>query len=107
MQYFILDEAKNPVPCDSDKWGPWMDPSNSTNWRTAKTDLGKLWVSTVFLGLDHGLSGDGAPLLWETMVFEHGSWSELYYDRYTTHADALAGHEKAVELVRAGKVVAP
>lgn len=62
----------------------------------AVTDLpdGKR-VSTVFLGLNHAF-GDGPPLIFETMVFDHGSYGEVDMDRYTTEEQAKAGHEAMV-----------
>lgn len=54
------------------------------------------WVSTVWLGLDHRFE-EGAPLIFETMVFPKGSWAELDCNRYNTEESALAGHEAMVE----------
>lgn len=66
--------------------------------RVAETTLpdGK-WVSTVWLGLDHSF-GDGPPLIFETMVFEsQDHLSDLDCNRYSTEAEALAGHAAMVE----------
>lgn len=61
---------------------------------------GHVKISTVFLNADHNLSHSGPPVLWETMIFwpEHDldEWTE----RYTSEADAKAGHEVAVALVK-------
>jgi hypothetical protein len=59
------------------------------------------WVSTVWIGLDHSFGGS-KPLIFETMVFPHDgqnvtSWGELDSDRYSTEAEALAGHRSMVE----------
>lgn len=49
-------------------------------------------VSTVWLGLDHRVFGDGLPLIFETMVFPTaGDWHEQECHRYSTEAGALAG----------------
>ena len=90
--------------------------------------VGDYWVSTVWLGLDHGFGG-GAPLIFVTMVFNHSKaepppfpntmdfeseefkeWSENYpeqtsasdldCERYATEEQALAGHQAMVEKVR-------
>lgn len=53
-------------------------------------------VSTVFLGLDHQF-GDGPPLIFETMVFPSNSYAELDCKRYTTKAEAIAGHAAMVK----------
>jgi hypothetical protein len=50
-------------------------------------------VSTVWLGLDHGFTRSGAPVIFETLVFPCGaSGKDLDGARYTTEEEALAGH---------------
>jgi hypothetical protein len=63
---YILDDSGNPKPePDLIKWGTWFEKGN----RIVKQDqIGDVWVSTVFLGLDHSFGG-GPPILWETMTF--------------------------------------
>lgn len=60
-------------------------------------------VSTVWLGLDHGFGYTGAPLIFETMVFPPGdeaggrsTWADEYGERYSTEAEARAGHDRAL-----------
>jgi hypothetical protein len=55
-------------------------------------------VSTVFLGLDLR-HGEGAPVLWETMVFGDDG-ADLGCLRYTSEADALSGHAAALAWAR-------
>ena len=67
--------------------------------RVAETTLpdGK-WVSTVWLGLDHRYSMDGPPLIFETMVFKsRDNMEEVDVERYSTEAEALAGHRALVK----------
>lgn len=72
--------------------------------RVAATTISDdLWVSTVWVGLDHCL-GDGAPLIFETMVFGPDSWTDLFCERYSTEAEAYAGHERVVAALRDGKL---
>lgn len=53
------------------------------------------YVSTVWLGFDHG--GAIKPMIFETMVFPcRGVWRELGMSRYATEEEALKGHEGAV-----------
>ena len=52
-------------------------------------------VSTVWLGMDHGFGGD-KPLIFETMVFGDGADDDM--ERYSTKAEALAGHERMVAI---------
>lgn len=58
-------------------------------------------VSTVFLGIDHSFGRDGAPVLFETMVFR-GREEEPEQHRYSTIAEARAGHEVVTARVRTG-----
>jgi hypothetical protein len=51
-------------------------------------------VSTVFLGLDHNLSGSGPPLLFETAVFTEAG-SDIIA-RSSTWAEAAAQHAETV-----------
>lgn len=51
------------------------------------------WVSTVWLGLDHSFLPNQDPLIFETMVFRKGYWSDLDCQRYTTKEEAIRGHK--------------
>lgn len=55
-----------------------------------KTKFHNKTVSTVWLGVDHGLS-DGKPLIFETMILPDC----VYCEKYTNEDDAIKGHEKA------------
>lgn len=65
--------------------------------------LTKRIVSTVWLGLDHSFSAGGPPIIFESMVFDCdeagkiANYGELDCDRYSTEAEALAGHAAMVE----------
>jgi hypothetical protein len=73
-------------------------------WSSDSRIVAKTWVrpdvevSTVFLALDHRFTPGGPPLLYETMVFRNGSGEECV--RYSTRAEAHAGHEAMCEQVR-------
>lgn len=74
---------------------------------------GGFWISTVWLGLDHGgwWSG-GPPLIFESMAFlvrparwnevvlRHGGNRNLPMDRYSTEEGAKLGHNVMVEEAR-------
>lgn len=69
------------------------------------------WVSTIWLGVDHGLGilNDGPPRIFETMVFAGrpgDDWSDQWCGRWSTEAQALAGHAYVVEILRTGAVAA-
>ncbi len=93
---YLLDENGEPQPCpDLMDWARWFQISERS---IARTEIGKIVVSTVFLGLDHGY-GSGPPVLFETMVFEGPLNGEQV--RYCTRAEALSGHEEMVNRVKA------
>lgn len=80
----------------------WVAAYRPEYQRVAETTVHQIWVSTVWLGLDHGFSfgGDHTPIIFETMAFGPKSWSELEIRRYATETEALAGHEEVVALAR-------
>lgn len=86
---------------DGTKYGSWRewaeDFERRDDRRVARTDL--WWggfVSTVWLGLDHRFVGDGPPLIFESMVFGPFSLSDWDMERYSTEAQARAGHDELV-----------
>ena len=90
---YILN-GKTPGECnDLMEWAKQMEGKNRI---VEQSQFGDVKVSTVFLGLDHS-SGDGEPLLFETMIF--GGENDKYQDRYSTWDEAVEGHKKACELV--------
>ena len=89
---YILDEEGNPKPAELLEWAKWFERSMLER-RIAFDEIGDFLVSTVFLGLDHGLDGS-TPLLFETIMFLDGK--EVAMDRYATRAEALAGHARWV-----------
>jgi hypothetical protein len=94
--YYRLDGHIS-VPCSLIEWATQgEDPRRRTAddpWRVDRTPLfDDVYVSTVFLGLDHQY-GDGPPLLFETMVF---GLDDEYYDRCSTWEQAEAQHTRVV-----------
>lgn len=59
-----------------------------------------LWVSTVWLGIDHGWMSE-VPIIFETMVFAQ-SMEEEFCQRYATKEEARAGHERVVGALKLG-----
>ena len=77
------------------EWGKLFE--NFEYKRISETTLkdGK-WVSTVWLGLDHGFGKK--RLIFETMVFpSKENMSDLDCDRYSTLKEAIEGHKKMVK----------
>ena len=93
---YILDDSGNPIPASHLKWGRWFATHNRSVSQTQATP--SIRVSTVFLGVDHSWWTEGPPRLWETMIF--GGEHDQYQDRYSSLADALEGHHRAVRLAR-------
>lgn len=104
MCKYILDANDQPVRCDDViVWGKWFETAERIVKKTVSAADG--WrVSTVFLGLDHSFT-HGEPVLWETMIF--GGPHDGFQDRYTSRQDAVAGHERAVELAQSVVAVDP
>lgn len=103
----------------------WATLSRNLEYkRVAETTIGSLWVSTVWLGIDHGFAMPGTkhlPVIFETMIFpaeetywQHGRAAEnvvndLHVElrelvesqwRYCTEAQAIAGHDQVCVDVR-------
>jgi hypothetical protein len=96
-QYIL--EGHTPVPCDDlMKWGEWTENAHRTGEFIVKSDMvTDVFVSTVFLGLDHGypwLPGS-RPLLFETMIFRGPL--DMYQRRYSTWVGAEYGHAQALK----------
>ena len=93
-KYYIFDkDEKVPVEVDTETWSKWFEKADRRVAVWTSPD-GKVTVSTVFLGLDHNFSGDGKPILWETIIFG-GKYKEETH-RYSTYTEAINGHEAAI-----------
>lgn len=68
--------------------------------RVAEDWIGPIWISTVWLGLDHGFSRypDRVPIIFETMIF--GGPQDTACWRYASEVEAQAGHVAVAEMVR-------
>jgi hypothetical protein len=85
---------------------PVLDPTErlqpAEQRRVARTEISSdVCVSTVFLGLDHGSTVEGPPVLFETMVFAPDTPFDQEQERYTTYDEAEAGHQQWVARARA------
>lgn len=100
MKYFVLDENNNVVPCSLLDWGKLYSEQGNDRRRVAKDDIDDKYISTVFLGLDHGGNTDSEPALFETMVFHKGI--DIFCARYSTWEEAAEGHKKVIEWVNSG-----
>jgi hypothetical protein len=50
------------------EWALWFEKARDLRI-IRQSEVGPIWISTVFLGLDHNYSDDGPPHLFETMAF--------------------------------------
>jgi hypothetical protein len=98
--HFVLGpDGKTPVhEPDFVKWAEWHKISKqSGSFIVGKTQVGGSEVSTVFVGLNLGVSilPGARPVLFETLVF-HPDGHTSHSERYHTWDDAEAGHRALV-----------
>lgn len=112
VHYYKLDKNRTVVPAsDMLDWALFFEKQDR---RIVKQEcIAEYWVSTVFLGIDHGFNRSGAPVLFETMVFvdkeEDADSGESKArqrestggcERYCTWDEAAAGHEAVCARLR-------
>ena len=68
--------------------------------RVARTFVGDVELSTVWLGIDHSFGLGDHILIFESMCF--GGPHDMAQQRYPDEESALRGHIAAVDLLRAG-----
>jgi hypothetical protein len=95
-RYILHGTEVVPEP-DLMAWGKWMEEAERL---VRSTEIQGIYVSTVFLGLDHNFGG-GPPLVFETMVFDKNDEGG-YCERCSTWAQAEIQHTRACEIVREG-----
>lgn len=98
--HYLLDENKEPYPVTIEEV---IKLYNDPDMKIVQQDrIDDIFISTVFLGMDHGWNWINSPVhkpvLWETMIF--GGKHDQYQERYTSHHDAVEGHQRALELVK-------
>ncbi len=100
--YYVLDENKNVVPARSKfEYNCFLSFADR---RVGEFFIGKLRVSTVFVGLDSRWARDPStvgnlPVVFETMIFVRDG-DECYTRKSCTWAEALVEHEKACNWAR-------
>ena len=99
---YILD-GHEPVPCDD--LYEWGDQFHYLENRRVAVDTlvnpidgSGINISTVFLGIDHGVFGS-SPVLFETMVSGKCPYDEEM-ERYSTWDDAEKGHKNIVASIQ-------
>jgi len=102
-RYYVLGpDGKTPVPATLEQWAQLF--GDTSRRRVAHDTIGGVWISTVFLGLDHNHWGKGPPILFETMIFD--GMDETYQTRCSTWDEAMTMHRRAAALARKGYAMA-
>jgi hypothetical protein len=99
LKHYILDDNNNTVEVDLLTWAQWLE--HQDNRIVGYTGItSRVWVSTVFIGIDHRWPGfpPGPPIQFETLIF--GGPLDGEGARYTSHDDALIGHRMYVKRAR-------
>jgi len=101
--FYKLNKDKSVSLCSAEEWSDQYEEMSRTKTKHVAKDLiDNKRISTVWLGLNNNF-WDGAPLVFETMVFNsEDSRYEIYCDRYSTWKEAEEGHQKAIEWVKNG-----
>lgn len=89
--WWILDEDHNPKTVTVREWSEWYEAASKDGRearRVASTETATMWVSTVFLGINHQF-GDGPPILFETMIFTREEYPKEFEGKITWHRDDL------------------
>ena len=97
-RYYVLDGREPVETCSARSWSEWMEAKPDR--RVARSEVGDIAISTVFLGLDHACDDCGPPQIFETCWFNTPDTDD-HIERYATWAEAEAGHARAVERARA------
>lgn len=84
-------------------WAQWFETGQRSVGHTVLDQRRGIYVSTVFLGMDHRFIGEGEPIIFETMIF--GTSMDGYQRRYTSWRAAEIGHADAVGDARRARQV--
>lgn len=91
--YKLNGHTPEPVDCLIE-WGEFMENADR---KVALTEINGIFISTVFLGLDHNHAG-GRPYLFETMTFVDGQGE--WQDRCSTWDEAEQMHAQMCQRVQ-------
>jgi hypothetical protein len=102
--WYKLDSDNNPIPCSGiSEYEEWFMKHGTTVAQTRFLDTKgiSIYVSTVFLGLDHSYNST-VPILWETMILG-GPFDQQSF-RYSSFKDALEGHNQIVDDIKSNTI---
>jgi hypothetical protein len=98
MKFYILDGDKTPRLVTSEEWAAEWASTEIADRRVREDTVGDVYVSTVFVGIDHRFFGPGDPLIFETMIFDGPHDGECA--RSSTWEEAEEMHAEAVARVK-------
>jgi len=103
--HFILDENNQPIEVEMEEWAMWLEAHRDECIVKQETLFGHVFVSTVFLGLNHNFMTE-PPHIFETMVFPNhrrptDAMCEEWARRSSTWDEALEVHAEAVQWAHA------
>lgn len=98
MMNLHYDRQGNPI--DFMEWGMLVEDIKYKRVRSTSLWFGLIWVSTVWLGIDHDFSHswnepNHQPIIFESMTFVRNG-SDSPTERYVTEAEAKKGHWRMV-----------
>jgi hypothetical protein len=104
LTYVLSSDGMTPVEePDMQAWSEWITYSKDRIVQQETLPNGK-FVSTIFMGIPAFSGAEGAPVLWETMVFKGDEYprgvldqqrcSGTRKDAQEMHADMVAHHLK-------------
>lgn len=101
--FYMLDKDNFPVPCSMEdsvyaKDHVGKDYVWSITWKKYYPKIERVFISTVFLGIDHNHSQVGEPILFETMIFS-GKYDQ-FQERYRTWLEARENHVRIVNKLK-------
>jgi hypothetical protein len=93
--WYILDENDNPIKVGIRERSEFFESNRDKIVVSCTKFDDDIKLSTVFLGLDHNFSGEGGPVLYESLWFGGVHANEMR--RYRTKQEALSGHEEMIK----------
>ena len=95
MYYKLID--KKTIKCNREDVEEIFDSNRILKQTRIENGL---FVSTVFLVIDHSYALEDNPILFETLIFDHNKsrrFDEIFCERYETYEKAIKGHEVAIK----------
>lgn len=92
MEKYIL-QGEEVTKCNSlIEWAEWFE--NQQNTILKQDTVGTVFISTIFLGLDFNHTGEGDPVLFETLIRRGGRYEKCV--KHTNYKKAIEFHEKVL-----------